>query len=498
MPGRKQLRQTTLSNFSLSEPRSRRLVSTRLKRKRTTGHRSSTDDDTAGSMSGSDDAQAIQRGPTMSMRKAARVPVKKRKISRVVESDTDDRIASQALANEHDVNQTMTSASKGKARQVQLGSSQSDLDSPTSRSRLVKEKKQAQESSDEEVDLEEEVDKKHILNTRLRVRGKKTAFQRSLEKLKRRKQKKLESPSESESDSQTESERGTKPIKGARPYSDRDSLFSEDSDASDDSSNFIVEDDGVVPQPLPMQFSMQTHEELSLQFKKVFQFFVHIAVRPAVERHKFMSKQMKVEQYFSLPMMAVRRKITGIRDTLVASSVWQPEFKKSLEKYPEFDLAPLGFAVPECDACHLGGRRSTLVGHLGGFPYDRLGFEMIIDLDSDSEGDGDANKSHDLEFHLGRFCGKRTRVFHEMSHWEYALFKCILQEVDDLHAAKQSKGFIRVAYAGRKRPPDDLEDADAICEWLDERKIIDMEWKRIKDIMESSGHLDMIVNKEDL
>lgn len=77
------------------------------------------------------------------------------------------------------------------------------------------------------------------------------------------------------------------------------------------------------------------------------------------------------------------------------------------------------------------------------------------------------------------------------------LFKSILQEVDDLHAAKQSKGFIRVAYEGRRRPPKDLSDADGICEWLDERKLIDMGWQRIKDIMESARHLEMVPGKED-
>jgi len=80
---------------------------------------------------------------------------------------------------------------------------------------------------------------------------------------------------------------------------------------------------------------------------------------------------------------------------------------------------------------------------------------------------------------------------------QHTLFKCILQEVDELHAAKQSKGFIRVAYEGRRRPPKDLSDADGICDWLDERKIIDMEWQRVKDIMESARHLEMIAGKDD-
>jgi hypothetical protein len=119
-----------------------------------------------------------------------------------------------------------------------------------------------------------------------------------------------------------------------------------------------------------------------------------------------------------------------------------------------------------------------------------------------------------VEFNLGRFCGRRTRVYHEFTHWEvryslrllnrpliavnqYSLFRCVRQEVDDLHASKQSGGFFRIAYSGAKRPPKDLDDADAIYEWLDERKVIDMEWQKIKDMMESARHLEMAKKDDD-
>lgn len=80
---------------------------------------------------------------------------------------------------------------------------------------------------------------------------------------------------------------------------------------------------------------------------------------------------------------------------------------------------------------------------------------------------------------------------------QYNLFKSIRQEVDDLHAADQSRGFLRVAYSGGKQPPDDLTDADAICEWLDERKMVDIEWQRVKDMMESARHLEIASKKGD-
>jgi hypothetical protein len=117
---------------------------------------------------------------------------------------------------------------------------------------------------------------------------------------------------------------------------------------------------------------------------------------------------------------------------------------------------------------------------------------------------------------LGRFCAKRTRIFHEFSHWEvsvnasywrrrltnstnqYALFLCVCREVEELRGASQSGGFYRVAYIGGKQPPDDLGDADGICEWLDERQLIEIEWEKIKTMMESARHLEMSAKGENV
>ena len=76
------------------------------------------------------------------------------------------------------------------------------------------------------------------------------------------------------------------------------------------------------------------------------------------------------EDYFEISMKAVHRKLTDVRDSL-ASSVWRPQFIKSLRTYPEFETAALEVAIPSCDACHLGGRKSTIVARLSGNPYDK-------------------------------------------------------------------------------------------------------------------------------
>lgn len=84
--------------------------------------------------------------------------------------------------------------------------------------------------------------------------------------------------------------------------------------------------------------------------------------------------------YFKVPLTIARRKLSGIRDVSVASSVWRPAFRKPLLAYSEFTLTRLDFAVPHCDACHLGGRLSTFAGRVLGTRYDPLSFEVRGDM----------------------------------------------------------------------------------------------------------------------
>ena len=137
---------------------------------------------------------------------------------------------------------------------------------------------------------------------------------------------------------------------------------------------------------------MNTYQDLMHHFKIICQLFVHLAVQRPKDRRKFMEQSMKgtacagsfltfyqdssSDQYFAVPLQIARRKLEGMRDSLVTSSVWRPGFKKVLGKFPEFETTLLDFVVPGCDACHLGGRMSKLVGRLSGKPYDKVTFKV--------------------------------------------------------------------------------------------------------------------------
>ncbi|KAI5899468.1 uncharacterized protein SCHCODRAFT_02483637 [Schizophyllum commune H4-8] len=391
---------------------------------------------------------------------------------------------------------------KGKAKQPAEVLSGDEDEPPVRKSRFVKGERPPTKDTDSD-SLLDEVEEERIIDSRFRERGKKSAFQKNLERLKRRKQGKPELSS-SEEEEEEEGEESPKPrtFRGSKPSGD--SLFGcdDESEASESGASFIVEDDGAAPVQLPAAFSLDTFQDLAHQFKKIFQFFCHIAVQPPDERHDFMEHALKNEEYFAVPLKMFRRKLIGLRDSLVAGSLWRADFKKALEIFPEFELVQMEYAVPDCDACHISTRMSTRIGRLVGYPYDPLGFQRdyssvaIKSEDGSSDSDDDDPDDPDSpsalaklkrEFHLGKFCARRTRVFHELMHWEWALFETVRLEVDDLRLAKRDKkGYVKVAFEGGKKPPKDPTDADAICEWLDQRQIIQMEWRKVKDLMEAA------------
>ncbi|KAJ7801198.1 hypothetical protein B0H14DRAFT_2897045 [Mycena olivaceomarginata] len=344
---------------------------------------------------------------------------------------------------------------------------------PTLRKPRLKKRIQCSHSSDESCSGDE-VDSEHIIESRLRTRVKLSRRDFLLENLKRKKR--GLPPLQSEPDTSDDSDDSE---------SSWDSLFDEDSDAS---SQFIVEDDGSAAAPLPKEFSMVAHEGLSHQFKKIFQFMVHLAIRPQVEREKFMKDMLQAEEYFSIPLTTARRRISSIHDSLV-SFRWTSDFTEILAKYPELKMEDLPSArAAQCDVCNIQGRRGYRSGKLSGIPYNPTGFREIDDDKKHRKKDSKLKV-----FNVGLFCAERVQVFHKICHWEYELFKSISHEVDELHEAKQSSGVFNdrdVFVPIKEHNIKDMDDADAIYEWLDQRNKVEIEWQKIKLILEQAQNVD--------
>nr|VWO98706.1 Nucleoside diphosphate kinase (NDK) (NDP kinase) (EC (Nucleoside-2-P kinase) [Ganoderma boninense] len=329
-------------------------------------------------------------------------------------------------------------ASKKSAAAV-LDSDEEDELRPVKKRKLVKGKRPL---TPEEDDLVNEVDEYRIIDSRLRTRDKRSAFQKNLEKLRLGKKRGETIQSEDEEDEDEE----VAPFAGARPDNDAEDSTGEE-DVEEDEDTFIVEDDSAQVVDLPAEFSMGTYQDLLHHFKIVCQMFVHILVHDPDDREEAGNK-LQENQYFSVPLKIARRKLSGMRDSLVAGSTWKPRFRKALDTYPNFESQHLEFTVLGCDACNLGGRKSTIQGRLSGEPYDP-------------------------------------------ETYEYHLFHALRDEVESLKPGQEDRSFVRVAYAKGKQPPADLSDADAIMDWLDERQVINIQWQEIKTMMEDARHLEV-------
>jgi hypothetical protein len=70
--------------------------------------------------------------------------------------------------------------------------------------------------------------------------------------------------------------------------------------------------------------------------------------------------------------------------------------------------------------------------------------------------------------------------------------------LDELRHSSSKHGFHRIAHPGGKDPPKDLQDADGLCDWFDERKVIEMEWHKMKEMMGSARHLEVNAKNTDM
>ena len=93
------------------------------------------------------------------------------------------------------------------------------------------------------------------------------------------------------SKSSSEEEEDSNPFDGAKPTDQLDSDEGENDEEVEDS--FIEHDDNSARPDLPAQFNLNTFQDLDVQFKVIFQLFVHLGVKPANVRQEVMSAFME-------------------------------------------------------------------------------------------------------------------------------------------------------------------------------------------------------------
>lgn len=79
---------------------------------------------------------------------------------------------------------------------------------------------------------------------------------------------------------------------------------------------------------------------------------------------------------------------------------------------------------------------------------------------------------------------------------QWKLFGLLSREIRELRSTGKT-GFVKVAFGGGIRPPEDIEDGDGIMDWLDQRGIIAMAWTEMKQMMERARNLEQMGRRED-
>ncbi|KZT52461.1 hypothetical protein CALCODRAFT_520703 [Calocera cornea HHB12733] len=395
-------------------------------------------------------------------------------------------------------------ADRGKKRLViESDEEDGDEESPPKKKRKVSLKHFDQEAEDMR-EMREEIEPELIIESKLRGKRntKMSAFQKNLERLKRKRAGPVVDDYTDEEEEEEEVEEAPKPFRGARPGvieldSDDEVPDPPDGEEQDDEDAFIIEDDDeAVAVDLPAEYNMHSYQDASHHFKVVCQLFVHLIMTGDNRRVR---QRLMDTEYFKIALNALRRSIGSTRESLVASSVWRPEFRKVLETKPKLWQERMITSWPGCDACHLGARISTIEAHVKGKKWGGL-LDPNQPTDSDEDSDEDEDEEGgEIMYRVGRICANRLRVYHEFSHWEHVLYDGLQDQIrlvrpqdDDDNAHRPERMFVHAD------APEDVDDPDAIMDWLDRKAVIAIEWNRFKQMLESAQNLEKMKPEDDM
>jgi hypothetical protein len=193
----------------------------------------------------------------------------------------------------------------------------------------------------------------------------KSAFQKNLESLLKKKQG-LQEESDEESDQDDDEESGN----------DGKALYDSESDVdSVETDDFVVDEDKEMTMEemmeIPPEFTSVSYQGPQLNFKVVVQGEVYALLHPDYHGLDYSSTRRriselmldtanKVDLYFTHAFKSLERQVTGITDSAISSNAWKPWFMKVLRERPIFESTRNYDEYEVCDACNIS-KRYTLI-----------------------------------------------------------------------------------------------------------------------------------------
>ncbi|KUJ21864.1 uncharacterized protein LY89DRAFT_714896 [Mollisia scopiformis] len=316
-----------------------------------------------------------------------------------------------------------------------------------------------------------------------------TAKEKQMELLKRRRNgdnsELTDSESESESDGEEEfqqlEEFDDEEIEEAPVRPSRRPRANQTGDAAD-SDNFITDDeDGDIGVPglsaIPLEFTHHAHKQLKDHFKDAVEWMVHNKINPAFARDDPIYRQA---------FKKLNDECSGLAKSKFASSQWTKEFTRAVYARPlleEHVLIPgegfdMASGLPICHACNHRKHKPSVALIFNGKAYDKVTLEEIDQGSSDSDKSKSAQDSEDSDdpqaaddkctsvnsqdqdippatrrYAVGPVCKTNAQQTHTLVHWKYNLNQWVisaleaegeltpakLAERDDMNAKKRTK-----------------------------------------------------------
>ena len=271
----------------------------------------------------------------------------------------------------------------------------------------------------------------------------KSAREKALEKLKRRRSKPITEEESDENEGQEAEENGDDELyteeRRPNPLSSSQ-MFREDEKDED----FIDEDEDEqdplgVPEGVPIAFTRWASSKPKELFRWAVEWMVQKKINPAFERS---------DEIYDLTFKKLDDEVRGLAGSKFTSAAWTPAFTTALKARPDIAFEPIDRSSAEhfmrdtCDACNRTGHPATFQIQFQGKPYYRETLEDVPqhndgeDDESSSENEDDSHYADDRPaydskgnevapentvYYVGKFCMGNAQTAHALEHWKYHL-----------------------------------------------------------------------------
>jgi hypothetical protein len=204
---------------------------------------------------------------------------------------------------------------------------------------------------------------------------------------------------------------------------------------------------------------------LSTTFKMsdAFKIFIQYLISCMLDPNFAAEVERKQDDYFRPAVRKIHDDLFSKKEVIIRSSAWNAYFKSNLDRLPVFRSYKMSHPDGECDACKRSMHTASWQVVLEGVPYDATSYWK--------DGPTAANPNPQREpeqytYNLGRFCHKRTELFHRLHHYKIRLNEQIMEKMNSL--------------------PSSLSENEVIDTVLDDQLWINKMWKQFQGLREDA------------